>query len=122
MNFPKIKIYAVSLSACQKSDDLLDESKGMLYYEHAPLILTSVNIHTAADQARIIALDSWKPQDGWFKHSASITPVKRDFIGQLLGLAAQGILAAADSESQTFFLFDEGSATDFDNVVSSDTH
>ena len=122
MNFPQIKIYAVSLSACQKSQDLLDESKGMLYYEHAPLILTSVNIQTAADQARVIAFDSWKPQDGWFMHSASITPMTKDFIGQTLGLAQQGILAVDDSETQEFFRFDDSSATDFDNVVSTDAH
>ena len=122
MNFPKIKIYAVSLSACQKSNDLLNESKGMLYYEHSPAILTSVNIQTAADQARIIALDHWKRTDGWFMHSASITPMTKDFIGQTLGLAQQGILATNDSETQEFFRFDDSSATDFDNIVSTDAH
>jgi hypothetical protein len=122
MNLPEIKIYAVSLSACQKSQDLLDESKGMLYYEHAPLILTSVNIQTAADQARIIAFDNWKPQDGWFMHSADILPMTKDFVGQILGLAHQGILAVDDSETKQFFRFDESSATDFDNNVSTNAH
>jgi len=85
MNQLQIKIYAVSLSACQKSDDLLDQTKGMLYYEHVPLILTSVSIQTASDQARVIALDHWKRLDGWFMHSASILPMTKDFIGQTLG-------------------------------------
>jgi hypothetical protein len=125
MNQPIIKIYVVSLMACQKSTDLLNESKGMMYWEHAPLLLTSDSIESAAIQSRIIALDSWKPTDGWSMHSASITPMTSVFINELFGLIQQGIISVQDdpTEQQQFFRFDDSLAvTDFENPISTDEH
>ncbi|MGB7208274.1 MAG: hypothetical protein WBD27_06425 [Pyrinomonadaceae bacterium] len=82
MSLPTLKIYVVSVSACQKSEDLLDTAKGMLYYEHSPVVVTGVNMQMAADQSRHIALNKWKIEDGWSMHSASITAVTREFFDQ----------------------------------------
>ena len=118
----KLKIYAVSLSACQVAEDLMDQTKGSLYYEHSPLFLISDSIQTASDQARIIAYNSWRKEEGWSMHSASILPMTEDFGGKFLGLVEQGLLAADSSESERFFRFDENAETDFDNTVSTDSH
>ena len=125
MSQPIIKIYVVSLMACQKSENLLDTTKGMVYWEHAPLLLTSDSMETAATQSRIIALDSWKREDGWSMHSASITPMTSTFINELFGLIQQGIITVEDNpaEHQQFFRFDDSLAVaDFDNPISTDEH
>lgn len=115
MGIPELKVYAVSISACQKTSDLKGQG-GMYFYEHSPLLLTSNKIENAAEQARWMAFDRWKSEDGWFMHSAAIIPMDRQFAGSLLSLFENGL--SVDDGNGRFIRFDNTSSTDFDNEVS----
>jgi hypothetical protein len=124
MNQPIFKVYAISLCAMQRSDHLLDDAKGMLHWEHSPLLTVAESIDSASVEAKLIAFDTWKREDGWSNHSATIVPVTSAFTDQLFGMIQQGIITvkADPTETQQIFRFDENAMTDFDNVISTDEH
>ena len=101
----KLKLYVVSLSAAT-SVEADEKMTGTFYWEHNAAILTSDSMDTVADQAKIIAFESWPKDRGWSYHSASITEVTKSFVDEVMGLRQAGLMSDAPSEEHRFFKFD----------------
>ena len=94
----KMKFYAVSVLAMRISDDLIDTTKQLNYWEHSPLILPSPSIDAVISHLKILVFNNWKKEDGWSKHSASITPIDKEFVFSYLALIQDGVMEF-DSDS-----------------------
>lgn len=88
-----------------------------------PLLLLADNMENAAASLRLKMLDSWKRENGWSMHGATIVPFQKEFIEQTLGMVNQGIITLDNdpAERQKFFNFDsDNTSADIQDVTGSD--
>ncbi len=124
MNESAFRMYIVSICACKKTEDISNTTDEVIYWEHTPLLITSISLQEAAKQVKTMIYQSWKVEDGWIMHSAKIVPMPASFTKQLLNLIQQGFMVTEENiiETAQFLKFNERILADSEDMISINLH
>ena len=103
------RIYVASVAAYQVTD-ATETNPGIIRCEHTVKFLLAVNISEALEGLTDIALNAWKKEDGYSRHSIYLEPLRQGFFVTHLDLEKQGIITLEDHSTEhgkLFFVDDE---------------
>lgn len=106
----KLRVYCAAAMAFHFRIDMPDDGgiRDGEYVEQFPALIPAESIEAAAEAARPIALERWKPSDEWYGHQITIEPVTEQFFDAAAAAATAGVIGEDDEAPKTFYLSDQG--------------
>jgi hypothetical protein len=95
-----MRVYTIAAFAMSPLADGTPD--GGTYMEAFPCLIPAESIQDAAAQVRAVAMDRWKPDEGWYGHQAEILPVTKAFYDAAFEAARAGIIDLEEEAPLTF--------------------
>lgn len=117
MQQPKVRMYAVSLMAVNKNDELPPDGTGekFIYWAHRPAFCLAESLEKAGENGRPHVYKMFPESDGYSMHSVVVAPIEAEFFGTVQMAVDNGLFIAEPDPTEKVRTFNfDPSVTDIE--------